>query len=177
MAKPKGQRGQSTVEFVLLAPLLFFIFFAILQLFYIGYVSLAVQRAALSIAQETALTTERSDNIVHAKLIYSLLPISKLNRTTLACAMASQCQIKTQSEKVRVQVRYPMPIWIPLVGRVFGESIIPSANYNNTPYGQAIRRIFQLLGKNPPDLSFTGLKFPHARWISFEAETFNEGAK
>lgn len=171
----KNQKGQSAVEFALIVPLLFFIFFAIIQMAYMAYVSFAVQRAALALARTASL--EGKNNLVAFKtqLVISLLPIANLNPQILLTILSSSYNITTSSDQTNIttQVSYPMPIWVPLVGKVFGDQLESSTNYNNTPDGQAIKTTLKLLNLNPPDLSFQGVHFP-VHWITYEATTFNE---
>ncbi len=168
-------KGQSAVEFLLVAPLLFLIFFTVAQLSYTAYASFAVQRAALAVARMASLGGIGNSTVFKTQLAISLLPISNLNQKALLTILASDCKVNesTNKQKINVQVRYPMPIWIPLVGKVFGETLISSVNYNNSPAGQAIKDIFSMLRMPVPDLSFNGVRLP-VYWIHFEATTFNE---
>ena len=171
----KNSQGQSAVEFVLLAPLLFFIFFAIVQLAYMSYAALAVQRGALSVARDVALDGQDDPKAVKARLILSLLPLAQLNQKTLLTVLESKCESKISGDRkqITVQVHYPMPIWVPMVRNIIGESLVPSADYNNSPEGEAVKAIFQMLDKTPPNLSFKGARFPVV-WMKCEATTFNE---
>ena len=166
------------MEFALIAPVLFLVFFAVLQTAYTAFTALAVQRAALAVAQNASQSPNGlpSKSLVEARLIYALYPLSRLNRTTLACAFASQTQIKNEGQRVTVQIRYPMPIWVPGVGRLFGEPLIPSFDYTQTALGRQVQGLLAVFGVRLPDLSFEGLRFPYARWMTFQASTFNEGA-
>lgn len=167
--------GQSTVEFVLIAPLLFLIFFAIIQLSYMAYASFAVQRAALAVARMASLSGIDNSTTFQTQLAISLVPLSNLNQKTLLTVLESDCKVNESPDKKKivVQVRYPMPIWVPVVGNVFGETLVPSADYNNSPAGQAIKTIFSMLKRPIPDLSFKGVRLP-VYWINFEAATFDE---
>jgi hypothetical protein len=171
------QRGQSSVEFVLIAPLLFFVFFAIIQLAYMGFVSFAVQRAAIAVARESSLTGNRGQADFYPKLIFALAPLGSLNRTTFACIAASRCQISESNDKKMVVARlhYPMPIWVPLVGRIFGEKIIPSGQIIPTGIAKDLEIAASLFGVSIPHLSFDGVHLPYFRWMIFEASVYNEG--
>jgi hypothetical protein len=171
------QRGQSAVEFVLIAPLLFIIFFGIIQLAYMAFVSFAVQRAAIAVAREASLTGNPSRMNCYPKLIFSLAPLCKLNRTTFACIAASRCQIIESKDKkwVTARLHYPMPIWVPLVGRIFGEEIIPSRQIIPEGVANDLEKITSLFGFSMPRLSFDGAHLPYFRWMIFEASVFNEG--
>ena len=168
-------KGQSLVEFCLIAPLLFFIFFAIIQLAYMSYVSLAVQRAALAVAREASLAGTDQSTFFKTKAVLSLMPIANLSQRTLLTILASRCSVRISSDQKQViaQVRYPMPIWVPLVRDIFGETLVPSADYNNDPAGQSVKTLFQILGRDPPDLSFSGVHLPVV-WFKYQETTFNE---
>jgi hypothetical protein len=171
----RSPKGQSAVEFALIAPLLFFIFFALIQVAYMSYVSLAVQRAALAIARTASLGSKDDSTAFKTQLVISLLPVANLSPKTLLTILASDYKVIPSSDNRQVTaiVRYPMPIWVPLVRTVFGKSLIPSVDYNATPEGLAIKNVFQLLGKQPPDLSFEGVHFP-VFWMTYKETTFNE---
>jgi hypothetical protein len=171
----KNSKGQSAVEFLLIAPILFLIFFAIVQLAYMAYVSFAVQRAALAVARTASLSGPNNSAAFKTQLIVSLLPIVQLNQKTLLTVLSSDCEttVSPDYQQITTLVRYPMPVWVPLVGNVFGEPVDSSTDYNQTPEGQTVKEIFQLLDKTPPNLSFQGVRMPVV-WISYEATTFNE---
>jgi hypothetical protein len=175
--KNKSQSGQSSIEFALIVPLLFLIFFAVIQMAYMGYVALAVQRAALAAAQERSLTGPWGGTDINFKLAYALSPLASFNQATLACVSQSQysCSISPDQKKVTIQVRYPMPIWVPLADRIFGQPLASSVDSNSTEMGLAIKEAFKLSGKPEPDLSFQADRFPHVFWITFESGTYNEG--
>jgi hypothetical protein len=171
------QKGQSAVEFVLIAPLLFFVFFGIIQLAYMGFVSFAVQRAAMSVAREASLTGNRNTTDFYSKLIFALAPLGSLNRATFASIAACRCQIIESSDKKILTARllYPMPIWVPLVGRVLGEPIIPALQGLPDGITGNLRRIAALFGVSLPSLSFDGIRLPYFRWMVFETSVYNEG--
>lgn len=174
----KDAKGQTAVEFVLVVPLLFLIFFAIIQLSYMAYASLAVQRAALAVARNASLGGTDKPEAFKTQLAVSLLPIANLNRKTLLTVLASDCRVAPSADNRRMTalVRYPMPIWVPLVGSIFGRTLIPGVNYNGTPAGEAIQALFRISGKVPPDLSFKGAHLPVV-WINYQATTFNEACE
>jgi hypothetical protein len=170
--RPK-QTGQSATEFLLIAPLLFFIFFAIIQLAYIAYASLAVQRATLSIAKDAA----RSNGILpydpEFQLLYSLAPLGSLNNQTLATVMATQCIIDRNQESVHVEVKYPMPIWVPMLGNLIGQPLPPSHS-TNLPAFEMLKTIFKLLGKTSPNLLLSNSTPPFVHWVTFSADAIDE---
>ena len=166
-------KGQSAVELVLIAPLLFFIFFGIIQIAYLAYASLAVQRATISIADSAART--RSIYDPRFQLFYSLIPLEALSKSTLATVLSTQCAIQSSGPKIHVEVKYPMPIWVPLVGRFIGEPLSPSQFMNN-PGLDLVEKIFRFCGKTPPDLSFLGFTPPYVHWITFTADATDENS-
>lgn len=175
MRKNITHKGQGAAEFVLAAPFLFLFFFCVIQAAYTGYVALAVQRAALAVARNAALSPAESSLDFKTQLALSLLPIVSLNSKTLITVFEAQYQtaLSQDQKQVIARVRYPMPIWIPFLRNLFGEPLIPSFDYNDSTEGRAVRNLFSLLNKPPPDLSFEGARLP-VRWIVFEETTFNE---
>jgi hypothetical protein len=171
----RNQKGQSAVEFVLIAPLLFFIFFAIIQMAYMAYASLAVQRATLTIVKEAARSRGILPYDPEFQLLYSLAPLGALNKETLVTVLATECSVQFNQAKVHVQVRYPMPIWVPMIGKVFGQPLSP-ASASNIPILKMAGAIFKMLGKSPPELSFSGAKPFYVRWITFSADTIDENS-
>lgn len=169
-------KGQSAVEFVLIAPLLFFIFFAIIQLAYMAYVSLAVQRSALAVARDATLTGQEYSISFKSQLAISLLPLTNLNPRILSTILASDYALNYSPDRktVAVQVKYPMPIWVPLIRNVIGENLESTQDYNQTTEGQAIKKAFELLGKPAPDLNFQKERLP-VFWVTCQETTFNEG--
>ena len=176
MRKTSKPLGQSTVEFVLIAPLLFLLFFCVIQMAYTSYVALAVQRAALAVARTASLQGETDSLAFKTELAWSLMPIAGLSEKTLSTIFASKvsASLSPDGKLVTVRVEYPMPIWVPGIRQVFGQPLVPPPLPTGSPEAVAIRGIFSLLGIPAPDLSFTGLNLP-VRWITFEESTFNEG--
>jgi hypothetical protein len=90
--------------------------------------------------------------------------------------LEAKLQISTspdQKQKV-AQVSYPMPIWVPFARNIFGEDLVASSNYDNSPEGRAIKTVFSLMNKPEPNLSFKGVNLP-VRWITYQESTHNEG--
>lgn len=175
MIRSKSSKGQATLEFVLLAPLLFLFFLSIGQLAFTGYVSFAVQRAAFAISRAAAASDDPSTYNPYTQLGYCLSPLGQLNRITLATILATKCDIRTDGEKVHVQVIYPMPIWIPGVAKVFGQKL----NLNpvdSIPMASSLESVFRILGKPIPDFSLNGLNLPYVHLISFSADTIDENS-
>jgi hypothetical protein len=123
------EAGQALGEFMLIAPLLFLIFFAILQLAYMGLSTLAVQRAAMAIAREAALSADPTVSslgnwrIVTQQLLAFHPLLSLRRRETLLAVAGTRIDIDVEGRMVRATVRYPMPVWVPLVGPLFGGPI------------------------------------------------------
>lgn len=172
MIKKIRPKGQSAVEFVLVVPLIFFIFFGIIQIAYMAYASLAVQRATLSIAKSSARSQIYDP---HFQLFYSLVPLEALNKSTLATVLSTQCTIQSDGSKIHVEVKYPMPIWVPLVGRWMGEPL-PSSQFTGILGLDMVEKIFLFCGKTPPDLSFLGFTPPYVHWVTFTADTTDENS-
>lgn len=168
-----NQKGQSAVEFALLSPLLFVIFFGIIQLAYSVYVAFAVQRAAYAIAREAAASTDPISFNPYFQLVYCLAPLGQLNSSTLATALATKCDISVEDETVKVRLLYPMPIWVPMIDKLFGEKL----QLNPSNLGAAdssLKSAFQIIGKTPPELSLQGLTLPYVRFMAFSATTPEE---
>lgn len=172
----KAPKGQSAVEFVLAAPLLFLIFFAIIQLAYTAYVSLAVQRAALAVARNASLSGQNYSMAFKTQLILSLLPLANLSPKTLSTILESEYKVTFSSDyqQVTAQVRYPMPIWVPLVQNFLGEDLATSNDGSQTQETEAVKSVFNLLGRPAPDLPPQSAHQPVV-WVHYQVTTFNEG--
>lgn len=171
------QKGQSAAEFVLIVPFLFLIFFSIIQLAYMAYVSLAVQRSAFAIARKASfLKRDEISNAFKSQLALSLLPIANLSSKTLLTILETKCDVSFPENEgpVTATIHYPMPIWVPLARNLFGEDLVPSTDYRNSPEGQAIQTVFSLLNIPQPDFSLAGVRFP-VFWITYQATTYYEG--
>ena len=175
MRKASTPGGQAAVEFTLAAPFLFLFFFCVIQMAYTAYVALAVQRAALAVARKASLCSAENSTAFKAQLALSLLPVVNLNRKTALTVFEAQYQITVSPDrkKVRAQVRYPMPIWIPIVRGLFGVPLSPSFDYGRTPEGQALQKLFSILGQPPVPATFQGSSLL-VKWIVFNEDTFNE---
>jgi hypothetical protein len=166
-------KGQAMVEFVSLAPLVFLIFFGIIQLSYMAFIAFAVQQTAFSIAKNAAASNNPESYDPTFQLVYSLTPIGKLNQNTLITILATQCRIQTDGKKVHVVVQYPMPIWIPVIQNIFGEKLSISPN-TILPDQSLLNQVFAVVGVSPPDLSPQNLNLPYVRWMSFSADAMDE---
>jgi Flp pilus assembly protein TadG len=176
MAEVNYQRGQSLAEFALIAPLLFIFFFALIQITYTAYAAFAVQRAAFAIAHEAAASDDPKSYDPYFQLAYCLAPLGQINSTTMATVLATHCEINVDDpDYVHVQISYPMPIWIPLVGKIFGQPFQVTSALRS-PMENTLERVFEALGKPKPDLSFKQLSFPNVLIYSFSAEALNEGS-
>jgi hypothetical protein len=166
--------GQSTVEFLLIAPVLFFIFFCIIQFFYIAFISFAVQRATYSIAQQAAASPNPSSFSPQFQIIEALIPIEQLNPSTLAYTLEAQCTVNTDGTNVHVSLSYPMPLWIPLINNLIGQTLNnQSAMSNFIPL--ALVNVLQAAGLSLPNLN-TNQNLTKVLWITFEAQTLDENS-
>jgi Flp pilus assembly protein TadG len=174
MKKTSEAKGQSLVEFSLIAPILFLIFFGILQFFYISYVSLAVQRATYSIAQEAAASPNPSSFLPQFQIIEALLPIEQLNPSTLTYSLATKSSINTDGTTVHVTVSYPMPIWVPLVRNLIGQNFYNSST-SSSLIPSSLTNVLQVLGLSLPTL--TASQNPtKVLWVIFEAKALDENS-
>jgi hypothetical protein len=176
MAPGFRSQGQSLAEFTLIAPLLFLFFFALIQLTYGAFASFAVQRAANAIAREAAASEDPKAYNPYFQLAYCLAPLGQINSTTLATVLATHCDISIDEETgdyVQVRVYYPMPLWVPMAGRLLGQPF-QVASALRSPMENALEIAFEALGKPKPDLSFKQFSFPHVLNLSFTAQALNE---
>jgi Flp pilus assembly protein TadG len=170
----KNKSGQSTVEFVLIAPILFFIFFGIIQFFYTAFVSFAVQRAAYSIAQQAAASSNPTSFLPQFQIVEALLPIEQLNPSTLVYTFATQCSINTDGTTVHVKLSYPLPIWIPLIKNLIGQ------NLNNEPVTanfipSSLVNVLQAVGLSIPNFNIDR-NLTKVLWITFEVQALDENS-
>ena len=168
------QTGQSTVEFLLIAPVLFFIFFGIIQFFYTAFVSFAIQRATYSIAQQAAASSSPSSFSPQFQIIEALLPIEQLNPSALAYSFATQCTIDTDGTNVHVKVSYPMPLWVPLINNLIGQNLNNlSATSNFIP--PSLTNVLQAVGLSLPNFNINQ-NLTKVFWITFEAQALDENS-
>lgn len=174
MKKKIRTRGQSLVEFTLIAPVLFLFFFGVIQFFYIAYISFSVQRATYSIAQQAAASTSPSSFSPQFQIIEALLPMEQLNPSTIAYALATDCNIDTNGTTVDVKVSYPMPIWVPLIGNLIGQNFNnQSAPSNLIP--SSLITVLQTVGLSLPN-SNINQNPTQVLWITFEAHAVDENS-
>jgi hypothetical protein len=173
-----GQKGQAAVEFVFAAPPIFFIFFALIQFSYMAFASLAVQKAAMAVARSASLSIDRESDqsFYKTQLALSLEPLSRLSNRALLTVLASRITVTVSPDRqwVTAHVHYPMPIWVPMVGPVFGKSLESSASDDSSPGAQAVRTAFQRLGLSSPNLGSHG-RHLWVCWIDYAGTVFNEG--
>jgi hypothetical protein len=186
-------RGQALVEYVLIAPLLFLIFFAIIQLAYMGLTALAVQRAAMAIAREAAISTDPTAQPLEnwrivTQQYLAFYPLLSLKKTDVLLAIAgTDIQTVVEGRMVKTTVRYPMPIWVPLVGPLFGKTFDLTFSANKYRIVQETRDEYQkirgfigiLFPDNSsmpefPDMTWTFAQLPCARMVTSTATVFNE---
>ena len=176
MTRNKAE-GQSALEFVLIAPILFFIFFAIIQLFYTACLSFAAQRAAFAIARESSLTGIRTGPRLRFIETYNLAPLAALSRESLVGILAAQysCRISPDGKRVFAQVKVPLPIWVPMVGKIFGEKLNLSSLSHSRGEEASVRSALTLLNISFPDMTRNQFHLPYFFWLDFESSTHNEG--
>lgn len=176
MTSSKFQRGQSLAEFALIAPLLFLFFFALIQIAYTTLAAFTVQRAAFAIAHEAAASDDPKSYNPYFQLAYCLAPLGQINSTTMATVLATHCDISVDdADYVHVQVSYPMPIWVPLAGKIFGQPFQVSSALRS-PMESTLEYVFEALGKPKPDFSFKQFSFPNVQILSFSAEALDENS-
>lgn len=174
MKKKLKTRGQSLVEFILIVPVLFLIFFGIIQFFYIAYISFSVQRATYSIAQQAAASPDPSSFGPQFQIIEALLPIEQLNPSIIACALATNFTISTNGTTVDVKVSYPMPIWVPLLGNLIGQNLNNQTTTSNL-IPPTLANILQVVGLSLPNFNISQ-NLTKVLWITFEAQALDENS-
>ncbi len=182
MIRRQGPAGQSAVEFLLIAPLLFLIFFLILQVTTLGLSCLAVQRAAMAVAREASLSGDAVEEphagirAIAQKLI-ALGPLTRLNgNATWLCAAFSSCEVVHDRTMVTATVRYPMPLVMPLAGKVLGESLDPGRMPPLPGDSDTLAFLLRCAGMTLPEWSALPRRRLPVRWLRFTARCFNEAA-
>ncbi len=142
---------------------------------YFAYGSLAVQRAAYAAARGAARSADPSAYDPRLQLGYCLAPLARLNRRALFSVLATRCEIQTDGDKVRAHLDYPMPIWIPGLGGIFGQrlSLIPA---DAAPIWSSLQALFKWTGKPLPDFAGNLSDLPYVRVISFSADAVDENS-
>lgn len=173
-------KGQSAVEFLLVGPVLFLIFFSILQLAYLGLSAMAVQRAANAIAREASFSAGDEDQAQDRlrgllQRTLALTPLSALDRErSWVCAACAQVGITRDRTSVTVTVRYPMPIWVPGVQHIFGQSLIPPGTSRIPEDGGIVSKILSLFSVPVAPVSAGTPRRLSVRWLTFSATVFDE---
>ena len=170
----KNILGQSAVEFILIVPVLFLIFFGIIQLFYLAFASFAVQRAAYSIAQQAAASVSPSSFDPRLQIVEALLPLEQINSSTLINTLSTQCTINSDGKNVHVNITYPMPLWVPLVRNIVGQNL----NNQLTPatvIPQSLTNALQTAGLSIPNLNPNQTP-TKVIWFNFEAQASDENS-
>lgn len=164
--------GQSLVEFVLTAPLLFLLFFAILQGTALCWTCLSVQRAAMAAARHASRVegTSKAWDSPRLQALVALAPLVALNKAYLVSGLLTKVETVESDGHLIATVRFPMPIWMPLAGPWLGERILLSDNGIDPETRKVLQIVFQLTGKKPPDFDSVLDRLPYYRWISFQAE-------
>ncbi len=157
---------------MLIAPILFLLFFGIIQLFYCAFVSFSVQKATHAIAQQAAASAAPTLFEPHFQIITALSPLEKLNSSTLLYALSSKCDIQEKNNRVFTTVSYPMPIWVPLIGKVIGQPFDNSKS-SILSITTDLTNLLSTLG-----LALPGLPVPsnsiNVIWITFQADCLDE---
>jgi hypothetical protein len=167
---------------VLIAPILFLLFFAILQLFLLGVTCLALQRSAIAIARETSI----ADGIVsrsgmslrhHIQKTSALLPLVQLDRGRgWHCMAASRVDIIHSDRTVTATIHYPMPIRLPGLGRWFGTQLTSTFPLSSEPLPSILEKTLRSLGIPLQGRSLPVPSHFHVRWMSFTATAFSESS-
>jgi hypothetical protein len=168
----KTNRGQSAVEFLLIAPVLFMFFFGILQLFYFAFASFAVQKATNAIARQAASSDDFNAFDPHFQIISALLPLEKINSTTVISAFSTKCNIQEQENMIKATVSYPMPIWVPFANKLFGSAMNTSPTATTTPSND-ILDLLNAIGLTLP-IPNLGQNTQNVIWLNFEATCVDE---
>jgi hypothetical protein len=175
MVKKFQPQGQSVTEFTLVAPVLFLIIFCVIQLAYLAYVQLAVQRASLAIAREASCSNNPASYDPSFQLGYCLSTLGSLNKAALATVLATKCSISTDGTRVHVLISYPMPIWVPLAGNIFGQKLSLDSP-GVMPMESSLQNAFKILGKPVPNFSFGNFNVPYIRYITYSADAVDENS-
>ncbi len=145
---------------------------------YTAFAAFSVQRAAFAIAREAAASSDPNSYNPYFQLAYCLSPLSQISPTTMATVLSTRCGITYNSDTddyVQVSVTYPMPIWIPLAGKIFGQPFQVSSALRS-PMESTLEFVFESLGKPKPDFSFKQFSFPHVQMLTFKAEALCENS-
>lgn len=160
------------VEFVLTAPLLFLIFFALIQGAALGWTALTVQRAADAVARHAsrAGADPKSWDSPRLQALVALAPLVGLNKAYLVSGAFTQVEVQEDGDKTIATLRFPMPLWVPLAGPWLGERLVPPLNGWGNTTRDLFSSAFRLLGRTPPDLDAPLGALPYYRWITFRSE-------
>jgi hypothetical protein len=163
------------LEFLLAAPLLLLFFFGILQLTYMASVAFALQRSAFDLARQAAITGTREGPELRSRLWSHLAPLGTLAPEAAVAIAASEfeCRDSADGSWVTARVRYPMPLWVPGLGSVFGRPFTPPPH----PPGrrEAWERFSRTASFPLPSLPLVrDRRFP-VRWMTAESTVHHEG--
>jgi hypothetical protein len=173
---PRLESGQSLVEFVLTAPLLFFLFFALIQGTALLWTCFSVQRAAMAAARHAARVEAKPKPWDSPKLqaLVALAPLLALNKACLASGFLTKVETAQVEDHLVATVRFPMPIWVPLVGPWLGQHLGLPEEAPDPETKRMVQTAFQLAGKKVPNLDAVFNHLPYYRWIEFQAEAAME---
>lgn len=145
-----------------------------IQLALLGLSSLAVQRAVLATARDAARGDTTQDGFPAQKWL-SLSPLTALNgKSVWICIAASRCEISYERTRVTATLHFPMPLQIPLAGRLFGENLFPIPSNSSGQIPIVILTILRSIGAPIDTLSSRSRKIPYVRWLVRSATVFNE---
>jgi hypothetical protein len=167
--------GQAMVEFVLIGPVVFFIFFGIIQLFYMAFVFLAVQKTAITICQNAAASENPPQYNPDFDLIYTLAPLEKISPTLAETFLATNCQIESSNDEVRVTLHYPMIIWIPMFKQLFGQKFVPAALPQNADTA-LLNQVFSFAQSSVPAFQAVEKDIPYVHWFDIKASALDENS-
>lgn len=165
--------GQALVEFVWIGPVVFFIFLGIIQFFYMAFVFLAVQKSAITICQNAAASKNPAQYDPTFDLVYTLAPLEKISPSLAETFLATSCQIQAENNQVRVSLRYPMIIWIPLFKQLLGEKFIPGAA-PLTANAELLQKVFSFASSKVPAFPAIGNQVPYVHWFNIQASALDE---
>lgn len=113
-------RGTAALEFLLAAPVLLLILLCVLQLLFLGIGALSAQRAAYAGARQASLEGDALTGGFQVSA--ALLPLGLLHPSASAAVLGARVHVQPEDRDLLFQVGVPFPLWVPLAGRILGES-------------------------------------------------------
>jgi len=164
-------KGQSTVEFVLVAPLLFLFFFTLVQGAILAWTCLSVQRAAQAVVRH-AVRVEREPqgwDSPRLQALVALAPLCRLHKAYLVSSLLAEIHLKHEGNDMVATVRFPMPLWIPLAAPLLGEKLVIPTGGFGPESTKLVQKVSQILGTRFPDLPSSSAHLPFFCWVTFQA--------